>query len=171
MNQLTIQNVKASFNGMNVDHATYMNVFTKEMREMWNRNQVQNYVILASVLLFWKHDRDITYLNHGMQYARAISGMRVNAVKAFFIAFTGASGSGTEFKFTKGKSKMRALPEDFMKLKKWTEWADEKAPEPDYNKEKFVGDLVKMLERKADKAAENQDWETETRIRKMILVA
>ena len=142
---------------MNITHNGFMSVYNREMRKSEALNANQELLILGAVALFWEHNKNIAYLNYAMNYARARSGMRVNAVKAFLTHFTGARYSEKGDKknqFVKG-GKMEAMPIEFGTLNSWLAWADEKAAEPEYDLAKAQLKVISFLQKEKKKAKEN----------------
>lgn len=140
-----------------ITHNAFMSVYNREMRKNEVLNNNQELIILGAVALFWEHNKNIAYLNYAMNYARARSGMRVNAVKSFLTHFTGARYSEKGDKknqFVKG-GKMEAIPNEFEGLTSWLDWADEKAAEPEYDLAKAQLKVVHFLQKEKKRAKEN----------------
>jgi len=137
-----------------ITHGIFTDTFKKQMQLNYAANQAQEILILGAVFLFWKHNKNIAYLNSAMQYARGRKGIRVNAVRAFLINFTGAVfKQGKDF--TKAGRKMSECPEGFAMLSSWLEWADANAQEPEYNLAKHQLKIVNMLQHEKKLAEDN----------------
>lgn len=154
---------------MQITHKQFMDTFTHEMRGMYQSNINQEVIILGAVSLFWQHSKNIAYLNHAMQYARASRGIRVNAVRAFLSHFTGAVWK--KDKYIGGGRKLKECPEEFNNLNKWTEWANEHAAEPAYDHKAFVMSIEKYLSKKKEEATENGDNSTAEILGTMVAMA
>lgn len=155
----------------NISHADWSHAFEQGMRNASTFRSQSNLVIMGAVVLFWKNSKNISYLNSALQYAGAYRGIRLEAVKAFLVHFTGAkfekgpekfdSVSGklvkASGKFVKA-GKLKAIRDGFDQLDSWVDWANAKKPEPAFDAKKLIeGDeksIVKMLERKLDAARE-----------------
>lgn len=154
---------------MNINHETFMKAFTNEMRGAYSHNQNQELIILGAVSLFWQHSKNIAYLNHAMQYARAVRGVRVNAVKAFLKGFTGAVYKKDSF--IGGGRKMKECPESFNSLQSWLDWADKEAVEPSYDHKAFVLKLETYLGKQQEVAQSHGDGATAEVIGSMLKMA
>ncbi len=137
-----------------ISHGVFTTIFNSEMQSSYEANKNQEALILGAVFLFWKHNKNIAYLNSAIQYARGRRGIRVNAVKAFLIQFTGAvykQGKG----FTKAGRKLKDMPEEFAALNSWLDWADKNVQEPEYNLAKQQLKVVSFLQHQKKVAQEN----------------
>jgi hypothetical protein len=153
----------------NITHNLFMSTFTHEMRGAYQSNVNQEVIIMGAISLFWEHSKNIAYLNHAMQYARAHRGVRVNAVKAFLKEFTGAVWKKDSF--TGGGRKLKELPEEFNKLQSWLDWADVEAKEPAYDHKLFVLSIEKYLTKKQEEAKAHEDNSTAEVIGSMLAMA
>ena len=153
----------------NITHNQFMTTFEKEMRGNYAANQAQEIIIMGAVALFWEHSKNIAYLNHAMQYARGRRGIRVNAVKAFIVAFTGAVYKGKGF--TGGGRAMKKLPNLFFFFDSWTEWADDNAAEPTYDHKAFVLKLETYLGKRVEEAEAAGDTATANVVGTMLTMA
>ena len=137
-----------------ITHGQFTSVFHKEMRSNHEANQNQEVLIMGAVQLYFEHNKNIAYLNHAMQYARGRRGIRVNAVKAFLVHFTGAVyKKGSDF--TKASKKVNEAAEGFEMLSSWVEWADENAKEPEYNLAMHQLKVINFLQREKKLAQDN----------------
>lgn len=137
-----------------ISHGLFTNTFNKEMQNNHHANKAQEILILGAVKLFWEHNKNVAYLNSAMQYARGRRGIRVNAVRAFLMHFTGAVyKQGKDF--TKAGKKVKEMPEGFDLLTSWLGWANEHAKEPEYDLAKQQLKVISMLQREKKLAEEN----------------
>ncbi len=142
---------------MSITHTQFTQAFQTEMRGNFHANANQETIILGAISLFWEHSKNIDYLNSAMQYARSRSGIRVNAVRAFLLEFTGAVYTKKDG-FRKG-GKKEALPAKFHDIRSWLDWANDNAQEPEYNLAKQQLKVVAMLQKEkriAEKAGEGE---------------
>lgn len=141
----------------NISHADWSHAFEQGMRNASTFRRQSNLVIMGAVVLFWKNSKNISYLNSAVQYATAYRGIRVEAVKAFLVHFTGAKFDKELGKFVKA-GKLKAIRDGFDKLDSWVDWANAEKPEEAFDAKKLIeGDekaIIKMLERKLDAARE-----------------
>lgn len=131
-----------------------MDTFTREMRANFAANVNQEIIIMGAVQLFWKHSKNVSYLNSALQYARGRKGIRVNAVRAFLETFTGAVFHKKD-DFVKGGRKVPECPPEFFELDSWLDWADKNAQEPEYNLAKHQLKIVQMFQKEKKLAEEN----------------
>jgi hypothetical protein len=144
---------------MNVTHSQFMSAFTRQMQGNYAANQDQEIIILGAVDLYWTHSKNVSYLQHAMQYARGRKGIRVNAVKAFFDAFTGAVFDKEKNTYAKSGRAMKECPNDFKGLASWLEWADKEAAEPEYNLIKQQLKVIQFLQNQKKVAIEHDQQE------------
>lgn len=134
-----------------ISHADWSYAFEQGMRSASTFRRQSNLVIMGAVALFWANSKNISYLNSAIQYAQAYKGIRVEAVKAFLVNFTGAKYSSKDGKFLKA-GKGKALADGFYKLESWVDWANENKPEPKFDAIKDEKSILATLERKLDAA-------------------
>jgi len=133
-------------------HEQFYRIAGRRLQKTARENSERNLVILSAVNLYFEHKYNTAYLNAALDLARATAGLRVNAVKSFLTAMTGA-------KLSKGayakRGKLDQPPAEFYNLTDWIDWADREAPEPEFDAVKAKADLVKLMERRARIAREN----------------
>ena len=151
-----------------ISHGEFTSVFHKEMRSNLEANKNQEVLILGAIQLYWEHNKNIAYLNNAMQYARGRRGIRVKAVRAFLAHFTGAVfKQGSDF--VKAGRKVKEMPEGFEMLSSWLDWADEHAPEPEYDVAKQQLKVISFLQHQKKIAVEHgEDKMAETITASMI---
>lgn len=139
----------------NISHADWQQAFESGMRSAGTFRAQSNLVFMGSVVLFWKNSKNISYLNSAIQYADAYKGIRVEAVKAFLVHFTGAKFDKAAGKFVKA-GKLKAIREGFDTLNTWVEWANAEKPEAAFDAKKLVEmdekAVIRLLEKKLDAA-------------------
>lgn len=142
---------------MNLTHADWAFALEQGMRSASTFRRQSNLIIMGAVVLFWNNSKNIAYLNSAVEYAKAYRGIRVEAVKAFLVHFTGAKFDRDAGKFVKG-GKLKAMREGFETLDTWLDWADKEKPEPEFDAKKLIATdekaVIRMLERKLDAAKE-----------------
>jgi hypothetical protein len=137
---------------MFTSHEEFYRVCARQIAGANAANLDREIVVLGAVELFWEHKKNVAYLNRAMQVARSVRGLRVNAVRAFLTAMTGAKWKGDAF--IKGGD-MAACPDEFAGLGSWTDWANEKAAEPEYDAAKAVAALAAIMHKRAEIARAN----------------
>lgn len=110
-----------------------------------------NVVIGGSVFLFWNNSKNVDYLNRALTFVGMFAGLREQAVVAFLVAFTGAKYDKAKGAFVKG-GKMKSLPESINDYEHWSEWAKEKSPERPFDAAKDTSSLLRVIEKRIEKA-------------------
>lgn len=137
----------------------YSNLTTAEFNEAFDTGAdhavtfkaYSNVVIGGSVFLFWGNSKNVEYLNRAVMFAGMFAGLQEQAVIAFLVAFTGAKYDKAKGQFVKG-GKMKAMPEAINEYEHWSEWAKAKRPEPAYDAAKDTQSLLKVIEKRVEKA-------------------
>ena len=132
-------------------HEEFMAAYARQMSTALQDSIDNDTIIMGAVSLFWTHSKNIAYLNDAMNFTRAKKGMRLNAVKAFLTAFTGAVFKKGQY-VGGGKVKDFPLQADFQGLGSWVDWANENAKEPTYDRKAMVLSLVRAIDRDINKA-------------------
>lgn len=139
----------------NLSHADWQAAFNDGMKNAGTFRAQSNLVIMGAVALFWRNSKNTGYLNSAIQYANAYRGIRVEAVKAFLVHFTGAKFDKDLGKFVKA-GKLKAIRDGFDTLESWVDWANAAKPEEAFDaKKSILGDekaIIAMLQRKLDAA-------------------
>lgn len=152
---------------LKVNHSQFVQAFTRQMQGAYQGNQDQETIILGAIQLYWKHSKNISYLNDALQYARGRKGIRVNAVRAFLETFSGAVYKGD--KFTGAGRSTKECPENFHDLESWLEWANEKAQEPEYSLPKQQLKVISFLQHQKKTAIEHGQHDMAEMLTKTIV--
>lgn len=150
-----------------ISHGVFTNAFNTEMRNNFQANQNQEIIFLGAIQLYWKHNKNVSYLNHAMQYARGRRGIRVNAARAFLETFSGAVfKQGSDF--VKAGRKLKECPAEFNALESWLDWANKEAPEPEYNLAKEQLKIISFMQARKKAAEEHGEDEMAGMLAKSI---
>lgn len=151
---------------------TEFNTALGRLRATANQNTLDlNAIILGGAQLYFEHKFNTGYVERAMQVVRNMSGIRVNAVRAFFVALTGVNipkrATGKPLK----KGTLTEAPQALLELDDWLQWADEEAAEPAYDHKAVQLKLVKYLEKQQENATDHNDGELAETVRQMIALA
>jgi hypothetical protein len=145
---------------LNITKSEFYSTLAVEMGKNSISNYNQELLIMGAVQLFWEHNKNIAYLQDALRFAQNRNGVRVNAVKAFLTHFTGATYSnkvGVKNFIKGGKLKEMGdkLHNEFVGLDSWLSWANDKAPEPEYNLAKQQLKVIAFLQNQKTTAIEH----------------
>jgi len=137
------------------DHDTFMAALGRQFQTAKQNNDDDTVLTIGAIALFWKHKKNIAYLNKSLTYARTRRGIRVNALRSFLTHFTGAVYDSNTNSYTKA-GKMKTLPKEFHSLSTWVEWADNNGKgEPEFDEAKATKSAIAYLNKRREIAREN----------------